>query len=69
MRLLWVLALAWVPLLHTEATPTGVSGGFVLGAQWFAKNQNEGVSGQYLTTDYKEKEIGGLEFKYNFYFI
>jgi hypothetical protein len=57
MRVLWVLFLILAPLLYTEGSPTGVSGGFVLGAQWFAKNQNEGVSGQYLTTDYKEKVV------------
>lgn len=41
----------------TDGSPTGVSGGFVLGAQWFVKNQNEGTSGQYLTKEYKDKVV------------
>lgn len=44
-------------LREVEGSPTGRSGGFVLGAQWFVKNQNEGANGQYLTTDYKEKVV------------
>ena len=55
MGMLWVVLMCLMPLMEIEATPTGTSGGFVLGAQWFVRNQNEGVSGQYLTTDYKEK--------------
>ena len=42
---------------ETDGSPTGVSGGFVLGAQWFVKNQNEGAKGQYLTTEYKDKVV------------
>jgi hypothetical protein len=53
----WMLVLGWTTVMKANASPTGVSGGFVLGAQWFVKNQNEGTSGQYLTTDYKDKVV------------
>ena len=58
-KMWWCLLVLLVSgkLGETDGSPTGVSGGFVLGAQWFVKNQNEGANGQYLTTEYKDKVV------------